>query len=100
VPCPRRILRLGQLPSELWRQPRQPWRSFGGSSSSGSFGGWLKNYKSKMMVEETVNFQFQKVNLTKHQPGANVIKFFTAVIYEKVRNKLECLSLASLSSLV
>jgi hypothetical protein len=46
-------------------QPRQPWRSFGGSSSSGSFGGWLKNYKSKMILEETVNFQVQKVNLPK-----------------------------------
>jgi hypothetical protein len=32
-------------------------------------------------------------------PGANVTKLFTAVIYG-YRNKLECLSLASLSSLV
>jgi len=33
------------------------------------------------------------------QPGANVIKLFTAVVYEFC-NKLECLTLESLSSLV
>jgi hypothetical protein len=44
------------------------------------------SYESKMFMKPTT-------------PGANVIKLFTAVIYDFC-NKLECLSLASLSSLV
>jgi hypothetical protein len=57
-------------------------------------GGRERERESVERVSFECNVYRRKSNMG---PGTNVIKLFTSVIYD-VRNKLECLSLAGLSS--
>ncbi len=58
-----------------------------------------ENYRRVDLTEKSLTSFHLLTAILLVTPGVNVTKLFLPVIYE-LRNKLECLSLASLSSLV